>query len=67
MEVENKKRFISLLLNSIMCISQLCILFFYWNNLSSLMVFGCSGIAFGTALTASVSYLELMDERKKLK
>jgi len=66
MEEENKKRFISLLLNVVMCISQLCILFFYWNNLNSLMVFGCLGIAFGTALNSIVSYLELIDERKKL-
>jgi hypothetical protein len=26
------------------------------------MIFGCSGIAFGTGLSALVSYLELMDE-----
>jgi hypothetical protein len=49
-------------LNALMCISQLSILFLYWNNLNLLMIFGCSGIAFGTGLSALVSYLELMDE-----
>ena len=64
MNLENRKKlYLSLILNALMCISQLSILFLYWNNLNLLMIFGCSGIAFGTGLSALVSYLELMDER----
>jgi hypothetical protein len=59
---KKKKLYLSLILNALMCISQLSILFLYWNNLDPLMIFGCSGIAFGTGLRALVSYLELMDE-----
>ena len=63
MNSESKKKlYLSLILNALMCISQLLILVLYWNNLGSLMIFGCSGIAFGTGLSALVSYLELMDE-----
>ena len=63
MNLENRKKlYLSLILNALMCISQLSILFLYWNNLNLLMIFGCSVIAFGTGLSALVSYLELMDE-----
>jgi len=50
-----------LFLNAIICISQILITIIYWNNMNSLMIFGCIGIAFGTALNSIVYVLELID------
>lgn len=54
---------IPFILNFVMCVSQILLVFFFWDNMNSLMIFGCIGISFGTGLTAVVEYLNLMDKR----
>jgi uncharacterized membrane protein len=54
---------IPFILNFIMCVSQILLVLFFWDNMNSLMIFGCLGISFGTGLTAIVEYLNLMDKR----
>lgn len=56
-----KKHLFLLFLNAIICISQILITIIYWNNMNSLMIFGCIGIAFGTALNSIVYVLQLID------
>lgn len=53
---------IPFILNFVMCVSQILLVLFFWDNMNSLMVFGCLGISFGTGLTAIVEYLNLMDK-----
>ena len=53
---------IPFILNFVMCISQILLVLFFWDNMNSLMVFSCLGISFGTGLTAIVEYLNLMDK-----
>lgn len=56
-----KNHLFLLFLNAIICISQILITIIYWNNMNSLMIFGCIGIAFGTALNSIVYVLQLID------
>ena len=53
---------IPFILNFVMCVSQILLVFFFWDNMNSLMIFGCIGISFGTGLTAIVEFLNLMDK-----
>ena len=53
---------IPFILNFVMCVSQILLVLFFWDNMNLLMVFGCLGISFGTGLTAIVEYLNLMDK-----
>ena len=53
---------IPFILNFIMCVSQILLVLFFWDNMNLLMVFGCIGISFGTGLTAIVEFLNLMDK-----
>jgi hypothetical protein len=48
-----------LILNFIICISQILLVLIYYNDMNSLMIFGCIIIAFGTGLSAVVEYLKL--------
>jgi hypothetical protein len=48
-----------LILNFVMCISQILLVLIYFKNMNSLMFFGCICIAFGTGLNAVVEYLKL--------
>lgn len=48
-----------LILNFIICISQILLVLIYSNDMNSLMIFGCIVIAFGTGLSAVVEYLKL--------
>ena len=48
-----------LILNFIICISQILLVLIYSNDMNSLMIFGCIVVAFGTGLSAVVEYLKL--------
>ena len=53
---------IPFILNFVMCVSQILLVFFFWDNMNSLMIFGCILISFGTGLTAIVEFLNFMDK-----
>ena len=61
---EEKNLKVKIAINSIMSISQICMVIAYWGSMEPLMVAGCSLIAFGTGLTAAVYTTELIDEIK---
>ena len=63
---EDENLITPLILNSIMCLSQITILTLYWKNMDELMIFGCTFMAFGTALNSIVNYLKIKDIKNKL-
>jgi len=48
-----------LILNFVICISQILLVLIYYNNMNSLMIFGSIVIAIGTGLNTVVEYLKL--------
>ncbi len=61
---EDENLITPLILNSIMCLSQITILTLYWKNMDELMILGCTLIAIGTALNSIVNYLKIKDIKK---
>ena len=55
-----------LILNFVICISQILLVLIYSNNMNSLMIFGSIVIAFGTGLNTVVEYLKLKYKSSKV-